>query len=458
MPRGIGMGRIEGEAMPHKFNITSGADNQFKFDFSYNSEKIFWSENYKRKASAKSGIESLKKNGPDALIVDLSEGEAGSGYRFEIVKSKDGRHFVRFVASNGETMARTETYASKASAKNAVEALKKNGVSAEVLDLSLPNLPEEPLPEQEIGTRFEIIDGVLAIAERQNLGEVGDLRRLHTLLPLLREAIQQIVEATPAPANGANSSEEKLRRHALLYASELDREISSINFGLLFGLGSMLQNRLYADVNMSAESDLTPLSDRQRGALRDFQDIHGPFLTASSEGLQALAAAERVERNPAEERQLAAAIATVADIFSEGDNVVSPQAVDVLADAANEMGKGKQADRLTAYGVNTARNFAIVAIAGTLSAAIVGGASVAFGPIGFVASSPIALAILEATKKSAAFRDLTKPITEAMDQAQAANYARLGKKSIPALRKLAGGRPEMQWLRDYLDTLDEMLK
>lgn len=120
--------------MAHKFNITGAANDQFKFDFSYNSEKIFWSENYKAKASAKSAIESLKKNAPDASVADLSKDETGSGYRFEIVESKDGQHFVRFVASNGETMARTETYASKASAKNAIESLKKNGPGADVSD------------------------------------------------------------------------------------------------------------------------------------------------------------------------------------------------------------------------------------------------------------------------------------------------------------------------------------
>lgn len=120
--------------MAHKFHITDAANDQFKFDFSYNSEKIFWSENYKQKSSAKSAIESLKKNVPDAITVDLSKDETGSGYRFEIVASKDGQHFVRFVASNGETMARTETYASKASAKNAIESLKKNGPGADVDD------------------------------------------------------------------------------------------------------------------------------------------------------------------------------------------------------------------------------------------------------------------------------------------------------------------------------------
>ena len=120
--------------MAHKFNVTPAANDQFKFDFSYNSEKIFWSENYKQKSSAKSAIESLKKNAPGAVTVDLTKDETGSGYRFEIDKSKDGQHFVRFVASNGEPMVRTETYASKSGATNAIDSLKKNGPGADVAE------------------------------------------------------------------------------------------------------------------------------------------------------------------------------------------------------------------------------------------------------------------------------------------------------------------------------------
>lgn len=118
--------------MAHKFHITPAAGGSFKFDFSYNGEKIFWSENYKQKASAKSAIESLKKNAPGAATADLTKDEKASGYHFEIVASKDGQHFVRFVAGNGETMVRTETYASKSSAKNAIASLQKNGPGAVV--------------------------------------------------------------------------------------------------------------------------------------------------------------------------------------------------------------------------------------------------------------------------------------------------------------------------------------
>lgn len=118
----------------HKFKITSAKNDQFVAKFVYNAETMVWSENYKAKASAKNCIELIKKHAPDAATVDLSKGEEGKGYRFELVESKDGQTFVRFVASNGETMVRSETYKAKASAINCIESVKKNAPEAPVED------------------------------------------------------------------------------------------------------------------------------------------------------------------------------------------------------------------------------------------------------------------------------------------------------------------------------------
>lgn len=120
--------------MAHKFKIVGRANGQFGAQFVYNSEVIFWSENYTSKASAQNCIESLKKNAPGAPTADLTGDEDASGYHFEIDKAKNGETYVRFVASNGETMVRTETYSSKSSSKNAIESLQKNGPGAEVVD------------------------------------------------------------------------------------------------------------------------------------------------------------------------------------------------------------------------------------------------------------------------------------------------------------------------------------
>ncbi len=122
--------------MPHKFKIVSRANDQFGVQFVYNAEIVFWSESYKGKSSAENCIDSLKKNAPGAPTADLTNGEKETGYRFEIDEAKNGETYVRFVASNGETMVRTETYSSKAGSKNAIESLKKNGPGAEVADES----------------------------------------------------------------------------------------------------------------------------------------------------------------------------------------------------------------------------------------------------------------------------------------------------------------------------------
>ncbi|WDR07108.1 DUF1508 domain-containing protein [Devosia rhodophyticola] len=120
--------------MAHKFKITTAKNGEFVAKFVYNAETLVWSETYKSKASAKNCIESIKKNAPGAAIVDQTAGEEGKGYRFEIAASKDGQTFVRFVAANGEPLVRSETYKSKSSSKNCIASVQKNGPAADVVD------------------------------------------------------------------------------------------------------------------------------------------------------------------------------------------------------------------------------------------------------------------------------------------------------------------------------------
>jgi uncharacterized protein len=120
--------------MAYKFKIVDRKNDQFGVQFLYNAEVMVWSESYKSKSSAKNCVESLKKHVADAATVDLSNDEKGSGYRFEIKKSKDGQFHVVFVASNGEPMVQSELYTAKASARNCIESCKKNIPAAELID------------------------------------------------------------------------------------------------------------------------------------------------------------------------------------------------------------------------------------------------------------------------------------------------------------------------------------
>ena len=59
--------------MAHKFLIKKNKGGEFVAYFTYNSENIFWTEGYTTKASAKNAIESIKRNGPDAEIDDQTD-------------------------------------------------------------------------------------------------------------------------------------------------------------------------------------------------------------------------------------------------------------------------------------------------------------------------------------------------------------------------------------------------
>lgn len=55
--------------------------------------------------------------------------------KFEVYKDKSGGYRFRLKAGNGETIASSESYKTKASAMNGVESVKKNA-GADVMDLT----------------------------------------------------------------------------------------------------------------------------------------------------------------------------------------------------------------------------------------------------------------------------------------------------------------------------------
>lgn len=58
--------------MAHTFEITKDKAGEFRVKFKYNSEIMFSTEGYSSKASAQNAIDSIKKNGPGAEVVDNS--------------------------------------------------------------------------------------------------------------------------------------------------------------------------------------------------------------------------------------------------------------------------------------------------------------------------------------------------------------------------------------------------
>ena len=59
--------------MAHTFEIYKDKAGEFRVRFKYNAEVMFSTEGYATKASAKNAIESIKKNGPAAEIDDTTD-------------------------------------------------------------------------------------------------------------------------------------------------------------------------------------------------------------------------------------------------------------------------------------------------------------------------------------------------------------------------------------------------
>lgn len=56
--------------MAHRFEIRKNKKGEYVAYFCYNKETIFWTEGYSSRSGAKNAIESIKKNGPGADLVD----------------------------------------------------------------------------------------------------------------------------------------------------------------------------------------------------------------------------------------------------------------------------------------------------------------------------------------------------------------------------------------------------
>lgn len=90
-----------------------------KFDLKAgNGQVILTSEVYTTKAACLNGIESVKKNSQDDA-------------RFDKLESKNGKPYFNLKASNGQIIGTSELYESVSARDNGIESVKKNAPDAE---------------------------------------------------------------------------------------------------------------------------------------------------------------------------------------------------------------------------------------------------------------------------------------------------------------------------------------
>ncbi len=99
-----------------------------------NGQTIADSEVYESVAACRNGVESVRKNAPDAKVENQTvEGwTAVTNPKFEMYEDKGGQFRFRLKARNGEIIAVSEGYTTRAACENGIESVKKNAPVAEI--------------------------------------------------------------------------------------------------------------------------------------------------------------------------------------------------------------------------------------------------------------------------------------------------------------------------------------
>ena len=107
-----------------KFEITTRKNGEFQFNLKAgNGQIILASEGYSTKAACQNGIESVKKNSQDDS-------------KFERKTSSNGKPYFNLKASNGQIIGISEQYETESNRENGIESVKKNAPEAEISDQS----------------------------------------------------------------------------------------------------------------------------------------------------------------------------------------------------------------------------------------------------------------------------------------------------------------------------------
>jgi uncharacterized protein YegP (UPF0339 family) len=108
--------------MAAKFDLKKAKDGQFRFNLKAgNGEVILTSELYTEKRGALGGIESVKRNAP----ID--------GH-YERKENKKGEPFFVLKAANGQAVGMSESYSSTSAMEKGIESVKKNAPDAPIDD------------------------------------------------------------------------------------------------------------------------------------------------------------------------------------------------------------------------------------------------------------------------------------------------------------------------------------
>ncbi|WP_222984541.1 YegP family protein [Flagellimonas meishanensis] len=106
-----------------KFEIKSTSSGKTMFNLKAgNGQVILTSESYNSKSACENGIESVRTN-------------SQNDDRFERKTAKDGSPYFNLKASNGQVIGKSEMYTSTSAMENGIASVKKNAPDAAVVEI-----------------------------------------------------------------------------------------------------------------------------------------------------------------------------------------------------------------------------------------------------------------------------------------------------------------------------------
>ncbi|MGJ8591052.1 MAG: YegP family protein [Aquaticitalea sp.] len=107
-----------------KFEINKDKAGKYRFNLKAgNGQMILSSQGYESKSGCTNGIDSVRKNSQDDA-------------RFDRKTAKDGSPFFNLTSTNGQIIGNSEMYSSASAMENGIASVKKNAPDAAVVDNS----------------------------------------------------------------------------------------------------------------------------------------------------------------------------------------------------------------------------------------------------------------------------------------------------------------------------------
>lgn len=321
----------------------------------------------------------------------------------------------------------------------------------------------EPVPPQSAGPHFTVSENGTIIVHRDSHADSSGNQydRINTLLPLVRRSAEQL----KASIRNTDAYTE-LNRTASEYLDEVTRDTKDISWGLMYGLGVLLDQATFA-ANRDIEDRLRPtLEDETVGALNSLLVLHGNLMLATADGRELQEQADRLSLSREEQNAIRRHTGELALELAANNAISEPGVARLLTDAGNSVGEGRFPERGSSFGIATVRNVGTVLVSAAFLAALIPSGIALGGYVGGAAAGGISWLAFETLKKSKVFLaatqalargfdDLVEPSDHSISQLaqRLPEYVSFIRKNENLLRQIASKVPSMQWILPYLDEI-----